>query len=135
MSILHILGFIWCIPNSLIGFIVYLFTFGSSITEFKSKPYPHIEVIMNNKGTVYKIFKFISGGLAGFTIGSFIFICYENYCERLLKHELEHVRQNMVYGIFKIPLYYLFGAIAFLQGKRPYMDNYFELLAQDAEIR
>ncbi len=130
MKTLYWLGFIWALPNTLLGFIILLFGLKYSKVEFDTIKYPHFRVMVGYNNLLYRIFTLLTK-MDAFTCGCMIFYC-RNPSIYLIKHEQEHIKQNMIYGIFNLPLYCLFGAIALLRGKHPYRDNYFEILAVKA---
>ena len=77
--------------------------------------------------------------MRGMALGCNVFFFYECKDEfekipvSLFKHELEHVRQFLILGPFKLPLNLLFGLVAMVLGKGFYKGNVFEIYAREAE--
>jgi hypothetical protein len=63
------------------------------------------------------------------TLGHFVFARGPVPAE-ILAHECEHIRQWSRLGPFYLPLYFVSSAVAFLGGRRPYWDNFFESSAR-----
>ncbi len=74
------------------------------------------------------------GAVNAMAIGHLIIAQHDGATHRIVRHELEHVRQAARWGLF-FPLVYLAAsAWAALRGGRAYWDNYFEVAARQAEI-
>lgn len=66
------------------------------------------------------------------TLGHVI-LCVGEADERLLAHEMVHVRQYEVWGPLFIPAYLLASLWATLRGGRAYADNRFEVAARSLQ--
>jgi hypothetical protein len=63
------------------------------------------------------------------TLGHVVLGANENILERTREHERIHVRQYERFGPFFLPLYLIATLIAWLRGKHPYRENWFEIEA------
>ena len=61
-----------------------------------------------------------------------VVLCIDDIDDRVLAHELVHVRQYERWGPFFIPAYVLASVWALVRGRRAYADNPFELAARHA---
>lgn len=137
MILLNALGWFWAAPFSILGLLIGLLT--------GSLPYT-----TRGGAVICRMSKFLlwffpkDFHVAAFTWGWVIFTRRDledrkpsmngATDRRLVRHEMEHVRQAMRWGPL-FPLLYLGSmAVAEAQGKRPYADCYFERAARRAEV-
>lgn len=66
----------------------------------------------------------------GITFGHVIIAVTEEEMERLRTHELVHVRQYELWGIFFFPAYLASSLWQLMRGRKIYWDNYFEVQAR-----
>ncbi len=69
------------------------------------------------------------GGVAAITLGHVVLGRSAAALSDTRAHERVHVRQYERWGPLFVPAYLCSGALAFLRGKHPYFDNYFEVQA------
>ncbi|MGH2757320.1 MAG: signal peptide prediction [Actinomycetota bacterium] len=62
-----------------------------------------------------------------------VVLCIDDIDDRVLAHELAHVRQYESWGPFFVPAYLLAALWAVLRRRHPYRDNHFEVAAR-AEV-
>lgn len=67
----------------------------------------------------------------GITFGHIVIAVTEEELGRLRAHELVHVRQYERWGIFFFPAYLGSSLWQLLRGRRPYLDNHFEVQARN----
>lgn len=128
-----VLGFLWALPNSIIGWIILLF-----LLAFKQIESVNIDSNLTfgwdikNTGWLYL---WIADRFPGFCIGNNIVIVdlypLSKY-GRTYKHEKEHVKQNYKWGILFYPLYFLESIRIYflLRDLHSYYDNCFEIDAR-----
>ena len=138
---INILKFLWCLPNTIIGFIFGLASLGLPnklwVVEsrwgfawllnkvFKSEAICLGYVIIHYREIIHcEIIQ--CRGFAGCKEihQKYKPILYADYC-----HELVHRKQQCQWGIFWFIAYVIFGFIAISEGKHFYWDNYFEIEA------
>ncbi len=73
-------------------------------------------------------------GYNAMTLGHVV-LCVENIAERVLDHELVHVRQYERWGLLLFPAYLLASLWALLCGGHFYYDNAFEIAARRGALR
>jgi hypothetical protein len=71
---------------------------------------------------------------AAITLGHLVIGCSHVSLESLRVHEHTHVRQYERWGIFFLIAYPVASACMLLLGRKPYLDNPFEVQARDAEV-
>lgn len=141
MILLSVLGHAWAAPFSLLGALVCLLT--------GSWPYTtRGPAVVCRAGPVIRwLFKVFAPrfNVAAYTWGAFI-TTFRDLEDRkfsspamrvdraLVRHELAHVRQAMVFGPLFPFLYLLSMLVAAVQGKRAYADCWFEVAARRAEV-
>ena len=119
--ILNILGFLWCLPNTILGLLAGILSFALPRGDW---------IIESNKGFIWLLHKLGYEGISiGYTIlyyplPKFPHILYDDYL-----HELVHRQQQKVWGIFFFFAYIVAGFMAIWGGKHFYFDNYFEIQA------
>jgi hypothetical protein len=74
----------------------------------------------------------IGSGAMAMTIGHCILGQTKVALDITRQHEHVHVRQYEVWGPLFVPAYFTASAIAWLRGKNPYRDNFFEVEAYDS---
>jgi hypothetical protein len=132
-KLLNILGFIWCLPVSIL-----LWIFGLMLTFFGQ-----IESIHVLKNLVF-VWNFKKDSpfckeekWFGWSIGNNIFL-YIDFEEAIISnsfiHELTHSKQNYQWGVFFLPAYIINTIWIWLLYKKKhiYIDNYFERQARKA---
>lgn len=127
-TLIFILGAIWALPMSLVGFVAGIFTIplGSRLR-------------CSDHALVFSSFPFGPGG--AITFGNVILntandldaivVTYQcradgnrNDCIRLGNHERAHVYQYMVLGMFFLPIYFLCGGISVKNPMERAADRY-----------
>ena len=133
-KLLNILGFLWCLPVSILAWMVMiiLYLFGQ-IEEFKiTKALVFVWNIELDSWLRSHTMKW-----AGSTAGNNIIIAYNvnivRYMETM-RHEIHHCKQHYRWGIFFFPVYILECLFIwlFMKDKHPYLDNHFERAARKA---
>lgn len=96
---------------------------------------PHLDQRLRFR--VYEAPKYLQGLFAGtqaFTLGSnIIFVKMQFMSDRIFRHELEHIRQWRILGIFFLPLYALASIYAGIVHQDGYRGNIFEVWARRKE--
>jgi hypothetical protein len=133
-KLLYILGFLWCLPVSILGWI-----FLGILTLFKQideiKVLPNLAFVWEIKKETW--FHKLGIDWFGWVFGNNI-ILYEDIDKvrkyRSFYHELEHVMQNYCWGIFFYPAYILESSYLWLFKKKvhAYLFNHFERAARKA---
>jgi hypothetical protein len=72
------------------------------------------------------------GNVAALTLGHVVLARDAETLARWRRHELAHVAQYARWGPLFLPAYALSSAWAWVRGRHPYLDNWFE---RDAEAR
>jgi hypothetical protein len=131
----HVLGFLWTLPTSILGWIL-------GIILYFSKQIDDVFILKHKlvfcwdlKDSSPFVVKFMQRWY-GFSVGNNIFILDEfdsNLTRRSLKHELRHCLQQYVFGVFTGILYLLESLRIwfFCMEKHAYLDNLFEVDARD----
>ena len=106
---LTVLGFVWTLPNTLLGVLLGVFTFqlprvAHGVLIFDRKP----------RGITWLMPKFNRGAM---TVG-FVILSATAVEGTLLVHEKHHVRQYMMLGLLFLPTYFLL-AIPFGYRRHP----------------
>jgi hypothetical protein len=68
----------------------------------------------------------LRGGASAMTLGHIVIGRDQHLLDATRAHERVHVRQCERWGPLFIPAYFIASLIAWMSGKRAYMDNYFE---------
>jgi len=128
-TMIEILGFIWALPVTLIGFLVVLLCGGWA---HRINPQAGLTPTLVFALIPRKMWMFPSR-LAGVTLGAFILVREVGSVavgNPLIRHELEHVRQCFILGPFVLVLYPLASFLAWLLYRKLYRGNYFEMMAR-----
>ena len=118
MGALRLLRILWAGPNSMIGLALGLFfrrwrvARGILIAEGAEWP--------GKLGWPY----------SAVTFGHVVLSVKEPISERVLEHELVHVRQYETFGPFFLPIYWVASIVAIVRGRHFYRDNLFEVKAR-----
>lgn len=133
-KLLYILGFLWCLPVSFLGWIFLgILALFDQIEDVEFLP--NLSFVWEAKEGSWWDKKGI--GWYGWVLGNNI-ILYQDFDNdrknRSFIHETEHVVQNYIWGIFFYPVYYLASCYIwlFLKSKHSYLDNPFEIQARIA---
>lgn len=125
------LDYLWALPLTIVGYLYKLLCWKSRSLSFDGAKFYLVE----SHQPLNRIFKFLSNNKSAFTIGTLVYVMTDasRLEARLIRHELEHVRQNKILGIF-FPAACLFSSfICLLKGQDWDKDNYFEIKAREAE--
>ena len=118
---LRIFRIIWAGPNSLIGLALALFfrrwRFARGVLVAEGAEWPR------KAGWNY----------TAITFGHVVLSVKEPIPERVLDHELVHVRQYEKLGPLFLPAYWAASLIAMIRGRHFYRDNLFEVHARHSE--
>lgn len=124
-----LLGFLWCFPISLLGFIVFgLFYVFRQFQQVHWLSDPALVWVVRDKSCLDRLMK----TWFGFSMGCHI-VCIKMDLESCnMIHERTHVKQNYIFGVFFFLLYILDSIYIYLTdfSKHPYIDNYFERWAR-----
>jgi hypothetical protein len=90
------LGFVWAMPNTLLGLVVGAFTF--------QRPRIHGGAIVFDRGPRGVTWMLRAMNRTAMTLG-FVIVSAAPVEGRLLAHERHHVRQSMLWGPFFVPVY------------------------------
>jgi hypothetical protein len=94
--LLEALGFLWAMPNTLLGLVLGALTFQS--------PRIHFGVIVFDRGPRGVTWLLRAMNRTAMTLG-FVIISVAPVEGRLLAHERHHVRQSMLWGPLFVPVY------------------------------
>lgn len=113
---------IWTAPNTLLGASI-----GFLGVLFGGRVQRHGAALEFHGMLVRGVLKYGCGPwVSAITFGHCILGQSAEVLEAVRDHECVHVRQYEKWGPFFIPAYLCSSAVAFMQGKRPYRDNFFE---------
>jgi hypothetical protein len=90
------LGFVWAMPNTLLGLVVGAFTF--------QRPRIHGGAIVFDRGPRGVTWMLRAMNRTAMTLG-FVIVSAAPVEGRLLAHEWQHVRQSMLWGPLFVPVY------------------------------
>jgi hypothetical protein len=90
------LGFVWAMPNTLLGLVVGAFTF--------QRPRIHGGAIVFDRGPRGVTWMLRAMNRTAMTLG-FVIVSAAPVEGRLLAHERQHVRQSMLWGPLFVPVY------------------------------
>jgi len=128
-SIIRVLGQIWALPNTIVSliYLAIMWTFGQ-IKPVRKTRISILWVVVSGS----RVHEYMEqGNWRGWSSGANIIISHP-VSNKLIAHENRHVQQQMVFGIFHLPLYFLeMLRIKLLTNKKPYRDNRFEIDAYD----
>ena len=118
----RIVRYIWASPCSLVGLLlaILLLAFGGTI--HRNSGVLEVSILTRWSGghrSGKRLFEAI-------TLGHVIIGFDEKDLKHFQLHELEHVRQYELWGLFFFLGYPISSLWQFLRGRRPYWDNYFE---------
>jgi hypothetical protein len=129
-----LLGLLWAAPLSLAGLLLalpVLITGGS----WRGMRRPLPAMLVSGALAERLLRRHPYGPMSGVAIGHVILLDRAALTPRLLRHELEHVRQAARWGLL-FPLAYLAASgWALLRGRDAYWHNVFEIAARAAEKR
>lgn len=77
----------------------------------------------------------VNGGASAMTLGHIVLGVDPDRLDAVRAHELVHVRQCERWGPLFVPAYLLTSLWALLRGRRPYLDNAFEIQARERSSR
>lgn len=125
--IIRVLGQIWALPNTIVSlvYLIAMWAFGQ-IKPYGKTPISFMWSVV--PGT--KLERYMAGTWKGWSSGAFIVI-NPPMNNKIIAHENRHVQQQMVFGVFHLPIYLLemLRIKLFTKGK-PYYDNRFEVDAR-----
>lgn len=124
----RVLGHLWMLPLSLLGAFVALV----GGVKFAGARGGALIFMAKQGGLVDWVFSSTGTAGAGGLYGAFIFV--KSTEDRLIRHELRHMAQAMVFGVFQPILYALHSAWLLAKGRNAYWDNAFEVDARRAEV-
>ncbi len=120
--LLRTLSYLWAGPTTLLGLLAGVLTLGTGGR-------------VRRHGPVVELWGGFSSWLLGcrlfraeaMTLGHVILGRTERALDLYRSHELEHVRQATLWGVFFLPAYGLASLWAHLTGRHYYRDNWFEV--------
>lgn len=122
---LTILGSLWTAPIDIPARLLF------QLLSFRRHP------CLDQHFRVYEVPKFLQGLFAGtqaFTLGSNIIFVERRFMQdRIFRHEVEHIKQWRILGIFFLPLYVLASIYAGIVHQDGYKKNIFEVWARRKE--
>lgn len=131
----YLLGFLWTLPTSLLGWIFFgiAYLFGVFEKVQATKELIFIWDLKENSKFCKKLFS--GRGWAGFSIGNNVILLEYSDSDRHLrtfKHEREHCLQQYCWGILFFPVYLLSSVYVYLMypDLHSYYDNPFEVQAR-----
>jgi hypothetical protein len=104
-----VLGFVWTLPNTLLGLLLGIFTFQA--------PRAHDGLVLFDRGPRGLTWLMPRLGRPAMTVG-LVILSSTPLAGRLLAHERHHVRQYLAWGPLFIPVYFLL-AIPFGYRRHP----------------
>lgn len=132
----YFLGYLWMSPMVILGALLYLYARARDWVDYRQPVGPGILVILRGPFADKRATPNASGRFwRANTIGPFMF-CYTVPESSTVSHELVHVRQQMLLGIFQPILYGLFWLYARIEtgdSFQAYWQNPFEKQARKAE--
>jgi len=125
--VLSLLAHLWCLPLTVVGMLLALPEPGGAVRTADGAYLVHAE-----RGAVRLFLRW--AGADACAIGEVCFFLSASPSARLVRHELEHVRQGRRWGITFPVAYVVAGCWQALRGRRWYQDNPFEVAARAAEV-
>ncbi|HTN65141.1 MAG TPA: signal peptide prediction [Burkholderiaceae bacterium] len=127
-------GLLWAAPLSLFGLLLALpVVLAGGRARVLRRPLPALLVAGALADRMLRRHPF--GAMSGMALGHVVLVQRQALSPRLLRHELQHVRQAARWGLL-FPLAYLAAsAWALLRGRDAYWHNAFEVAARAAEKR
>lgn len=126
------LGIVWALPLSLLCSPVLLLAF-SQDARLQLVRAPTPALLLSSRGSDWLLEKHPFGPMSGMALGHVVVIQRHHFSQRLLTHELAHVRQAAWWGPL-FPLAYAAASLwAGLRGRDLYWNNVFEEAARRAE--
>jgi hypothetical protein len=129
----YLLGFLWVLPISLLGWIfmglLWIFRQVETVAV-----YPNLSFVWDLKAGGFFCRKFMKRWY-GFTVGNNVVVVSLEDTEKTLRsffHETRHVMQQYVCGVFFLLLYIIESVRiwVFLKDEHSYLDNWFEMDAR-----
>lgn len=125
------LKIVWNLPNTMLGFIVLLFLF--FIKEIKNVFVENgaIICVLPTKTTNKCLQMFFESNMSA-SIGNIVFISQSKLLkQKLLAHEIAHVQQSEILGVFYFPFYVIcYIAILLIGQGDPKFDHPLEIMAR-----
>ncbi len=119
--------YLWASPNTLAGLII------ASLNPFLKGRNRIVSGVLEVHGPLVRFLLkhtvLLQGQALALALGHVVLGADEKTLDKTREHERIHVRQYERYGPFFIPLYAAAMLVAWIQGKRPYRDNWFEIEA------
>jgi hypothetical protein len=122
----HSLGYLWALPNTLLGVacVPFVLLSGGRVRFERGA----MELY---GGFAAWFLRKIAGGAGAMTLGHVILGRDRAMLEWTRNHEHVHVWQYMVWGPFFLPMYAISSFQCWRKGQNPYMDNRFEKVAYE----
>jgi hypothetical protein len=115
--------YLWAAPATLVGFVVaFALLRGGRATLVDGVIEAHSPLL------AWALTRLIplAGGAAAITLGHVVIGRSAEALAITRAHERVHVRQYEVWGPLFVPAYLIASGCAFLRGRHPYLDNWFE---------
>lgn len=128
---MKLLKIVWNAPNTIIGFIVLLFLF--LLKEIKNVFIENGALICVLRGkTTNKCLQMFFESNMSASIGNLVFISQSKLLkQKFLAHEIAHVQQSEVLGVFYFPFYTICYLIIYVIGQGdPKFDHPLEIMAR-----
>lgn len=131
-SVGQAIGIVWALPLTLLCSPLLLLAL-SKRAQLRLIRTPTPALLLSSRGSDWLLEKHPFGPMAGMALGHVVIIQRHHFNQRLLTHELAHVRQAAWWGPL-FPLAYGAASLwAWLRGQDMYWNNVFEEAARRAE--
>ncbi len=121
---LRLLGYLWALPNTLIGLVF------CAIARLSGGEVAVVDGVVEAHGgwtrRALRPNPFMRHGIAAITFGHVVVGADAFQLQRTRVHERVHVRQYATFGPFFLPLYFLSSAWCVCRRVDPYRENVFE---------
>jgi hypothetical protein len=125
---------VWASPASLLGVAVALFLSMCRRTRWRVVN-GVLEVAPGDPDRLRRAPSLFELPFDAITLGHVVVGTHPDRLQALRAHEHAHVRQFERWGVFLLIAYPLASLCMLLKGRRPYVDNPFEVQAREAETR
>lgn len=126
------LGMLWALPLTLVGILMtlpILLRGGQLCVVHASVP----ALLVSGPLADYFLEHHPFGAMCAMAVGHVVIADRQGLTAQILTHELAHVRQASLWGLFFPLAYLLASAWAALRGRDAYWHNVFEIAAREAE--
>lgn len=130
---MHLVARLWALPCTMVGLFAGLLAlpFGARWAKVSGV----IEISLDGRPGHRPAVTWHRMPFAAITLGHVVLGRNAVELARLRRHERAHVAQYETWGLFFFLAYPLSSLLQGLRGRRPYLDNHFEVAARRAEAR